>query len=56
MELKDMKELLGEYAAQVPTESDVEEQLYTVCSKKLGDTTQGECCCASLGALCCCGM
>lgn len=50
-----VKSLLAEYAVQ-DNEQESEEKVYTVYSKKLGDTTQGECCCASLGALCCCGL
>ena len=47
----EVKSLLNEYANQ---EENTQE--YTAYSKTLGETTQGECCCASLGALCCCGM
>ncbi len=56
MEMKnDVKSLLVEYATQHKANEN-EEKIYTAYSKKLGDTTQGECCCGSLGALCCCGL
>ena len=54
---KDVKELLAEYAVQdqkQPENVDLEKTY--VAYKKLSDTTQGECCCGSLGALCCCGL
>ena len=49
----ELNKLMNEYANQ---ENSVEETEYTVYGKTLGETTQGECCCASLGALCCCGI
>lgn len=53
---KDVKTLLTEYAVQDCANQEECEQVYTAYSKKLSDTTQGECCCGSLGALCCCGL
>ena len=52
---KNVFELLSEYAAQENATKTENEQMYTA-YKNLSDTTQGECCCASLGALCCCGL
>ena len=52
----EVKDLLAEYANQDNKIEENGEQVYVAYSKKLGDTTQGECCCASMGALCCCGL
>lgn len=51
---KDLMNLLVEYSNQENNNED-SEKVYTA-YKKLADTTQGECCCGSLGALCCCGI
>lgn len=51
---KDAMSLLVEYANQ-DNKSEENEKVYTA-HKKLSDTTQGECCCGTLGALCCCGI
>lgn len=49
-ENKGVFELLTEYASQENTEKTNSEQEY------IAYTTQGECCCTSLCALCCCGL
>ena len=54
-ENKGVFELLTEYASQENTEKTNSEQEY-IAYKTLGATTQGECCCTSLCALCCCGL
>lgn len=52
---KNVNDLMNEYEAQEVETRTENEQLYTA-YKKLGETTQGECCCASLCGLCCCGL
>ena len=51
---KDAMSLLVEYSNQ-DNQNEVNEEVFTA-YKKLSDTTQGECCCGSLAALCCCGI
>jgi hypothetical protein len=47
--------LLVEYSNQ-DKQKEENEKVYTAYDKLLRDTTQGECCCGTLGALCCCGI
>ena len=51
---KDAMSLLVEYSNQ-DNQNEENEKVYTA-HKKLSDTTQSECCCGTLGALCCCGI
>ena len=51
---KDAMSLLVEYSNQ-DNQKEENEKVYTA-YKTLGETTQGECCCGTLGALCCCGI
>ena len=51
---KNAMDLLVEYSNQDNQKED-NEKVYTA-YKTLGETTQGECCCGTLGALCCCGI
>ena len=51
---KDLMNLLVEYSNQ-DNQKEENDKVYTA-YKKLSDTTQGECCCGTLGALCCCGI
>ena len=53
---KNVKDLLREYSAQENESKENIEHLYTAYDKKLSDTTQSECCCGSLAAVCCCGL
>ena len=52
---KNVFSLLAEYSAQEDESKTENEQIYTA-YKKLSDTTQGECCCTTLCAVCCCGL
>ena len=52
---KNVFELLSNYSDQEKVSKSEAEQEYTA-YKKLSDTTQGECCCSSLCAVCCCGL
>lgn len=52
---KNIFDLLAEYSDQEKETKTEKEQVYTA-YKTLGETTQGECCCTSLCALCCCGL
>ena len=51
---KDVLNAIAKYENQDLDENN-NERLY-VAYKRLADTTQGECCCGTLGALCCCGL
>lgn len=53
--MEDIKALLEEYATQDDKIKESDEKVYTA-YKKVSETTQGECCCGSLAALCCCGL